>query len=345
MQLPYSPQESALLLAAAIASLLGTYAYRRFALRHSVIAEINFRSLHARTVPRGGGVVFAIVFLIATLAAWRLGWMPTWLVLVVGIGGASAGCVGFVDDLRGIPAARKLAAQVALAAWGGAVVLGFLDLPGFRQLALPLQVACFALGLFVSVWFMNMYNFIDGADGMAIGGAVYICVAAIVVLGFRGGERELGYAFALLAACCLGFLPFNLPPASIFMGDAGSIFLGYCLGGLLFISLLRDQLSAWSCIAILGYYIGDTTTTGLYRLMFVKRWYGAHRSHAYQNLARVLGSHAKITYGIALYNVFWALPLAIWSAVVPGMGPVAAALALVPAVLWTMRFGPRFSRD
>ena len=166
-----------------------------------------------------------------------------------------------------------------------------------------------------------------------------------VSLAISGGEEYFIFVFALLAASCLGFLVFNHPPASIFMGDSGSIFLGYCLGTLLLSTVILEQMSLWSWIAILGYFIGDTTTTGLFRLFCVKKWYGVHRSHAYQNLARICNSHAKVTYGVMLYHMLWSLPLAIWSALVPAMAPLAAALSLGPAIAWTFRFGPRLSSD
>ena len=333
----------ALLAAAAIASFFGTYAYRSFALRHSVVAAVNFRSLHSRKVPRGGGIVIAGIFSIAILAAWKLDAVPNWLIISVGAGGAGASLVGLADDIYEIPAPRKLFAQISLALWAFATAFEPVYAPLFGTTGAAMQLALAAGCLFVSVWFINMYNFIDGIDGMAVGGVVYICLAAIAALSIDGGDHYLGYAFALLAASSLGFLPFNLPPASIFMGDAGSIFLGYCLASLAMASVALGQMSIWTWIAILGYFVSDTTVTGVYRLLFVKRWYGVHRSHAYQNLARILDNHAKVTYGVALYNATWALPLALWSAMHREAGPIAAALAVGPATLWALRFGPRFS--
>ena len=345
VQLPYSSLELGMLLVVAFASFFGTYSYRRFALRHAVIAKVSFRSLHARAVPRGGGIALAGAFLIGALAIWKFDGMPTWLMLSIGLGGAAAAAIGFIDDAYEISAIDKLLAQVCLAFGNFAICFESLYVPYFGAFGDALPIVLTLVCLFTSVWFINMYNFIDGADGMAAGGAVYICIAAIAVLTLNGGDRNISYAFALLAASGLGFLPFNLPPASVFMGDAGSIFLGYCLGSLLLVTAVQGQISVWTWIAILGYFIGDTTTTGAYRLLFVKKWYGVHRSHAYQNLARILDSHAKVSYGIALYHALWALPLAVWSAVDPSKGPLAASLSLGPAVLWTLRFGPRLSSD
>ena len=326
-------------------SLLGTYVYRKFAIRREIIAKITFRSLHERIVPRGGGLAFACVFSISVVAIWAFGGLPTWLMLCLGLGGAAATLVGFTDDVRDIPATWKLVAQLCLAAWVVAIFFALLEAPAVNDYTGTLLFALTLTSVFISVWFINLYNFIDGIDGMAISGAVFICIAAIVVLAISGGDAYFIFVFALLAASCLGFLFFNLPPASIFMGDAGSIFLGYSLGTLLLGTVVLEQISIWTWIAILGYFIGDTTTTGLFRLFRVKKWYGVHRSHAYQNLARICNSHAKVTYGVTLYHMLWALPLAIWSALVPAMAVLPAMLSLAPAVAWTFRFGPRLSSD
>jgi Fuc2NAc and GlcNAc transferase len=335
--------KASLLVVGLLGSLLGAWAYRSFALRHAIVADVNFRSLHKKAIPRGAGLAFAVVFSALILAAGVLGFLTEWVVLLFGIGGILAGAVGLADDVFGIPAVRKLFAQICLALWAlitcwDAPYAANLE-PGLAAFSVLLAGTC----LFVSVWFINMYNFIDGADGMAIGGAFYISLSGIAALTVSGADSPLIYVFALLAACSLGFMPLNLPPAKVFMGDAGSIFLGYSIGSLLLITTLQGLISVWTWISILGYFLADTTTTGVYRLLFVRKWYGVHRSHAYQNLVRILDSHAKVTYGVALYNLLWALPLTVWSVMNPEAGPAAALLSVAPAVAWTVRFGPRLS--
>lgn len=345
IQFHFSLVQVAILGLVFILAFLSTFCYRRFALQHGIIAKVNFRSLHERLVPRGGGLAFSCVFSLAILAMGRFGDLSAWLALAFGAGGIAATIVGFVDDVIEVPAIKKLFAQSCLALW--VVVIFYQPLYASHVSSLNWIWFCVAmLGLlFISVWFINLYNFIDGVDGLAISGSVYICVSAIAVLLLTGGDESFILIFAILAAASLGFWFFNHPPASVFMGDAGSIFLGYCFGALLLATVFSGQLSIWTWITILGYFIGDTTTTSLYRLLYVKKWYGVHRSHAYQNLARIHGSHAKVTYGVGLYNILWVFPLVIWSALVPAYAPFAAVLALVPAVLWTVRFGPWLSPE
>ena len=328
-------------------TVAGVAYYRNVAMSRGIIAKINFRTLHERTVPRGGGIVFAAVVSAAVIAAWLAGQLPGRLMLAFGIGGAAAGAIGFVDDIHEIRALPKLVAQLCLALWLFAILYRPLYAP-FLQAGFGLASAMIValLLLFISVWLINVYNFIDGIDGLAISGAVFICCAVMIVLAISRGDERLLFIAALLAASSIGFLFFNLPPASIFMGDAGSIFLGYCFGAMLLITVLSGQISAWTWLTILGYFVGDTTTTSLARVVLVGRnWYGVHRSHAYQNLARIYKSHARVTYGVVAYNVLWALPLAVWSVTMPQWAPVAAGLSLAPAVIWTLKFGPTLSSN
>ena len=100
---------------------------------------------------------------------------------------------------------------------------------------------------------------------------------------------------------------FNWPPASIFMGDSGSIFLGY-LFGLYSITIIKDEISLWTWLVIFGYFFADTTVTQIARIILVKNFLKPHRSHAYQNLARITGSHLKVTGWVTFYHIFGCCP-------------------------------------
>lgn len=337
------PAQIALFLSAIVLSLVGTLLYRKYALKRGIRASVNFRSLHKEEVPRGGGIVFAAVFAIASVAACAAGALTTHLTLLLAVGGTAGALFGFIDDILEVRASIKILAHGCLAAWGVAVLSQTAQFATEVEFNSPTLVVVLASLFFVFVWFINLYNFIDGIDGMAITGCLYICIASILILAVTGGDSKTVFALMLLGACSVGFLIFNLPPARIFMGDAGSIFLGYTIAGLFVFTVISRQMTVWTWLAILSYFIGDTSVTGAYRLMRVRKWYGAHRSHAYQNLARIYKSHALVTYGVNLYNYLWALPLALWSALVPENAPIAAMLALAPTVAWAFRFGPRLS--
>jgi len=198
--------------------------------------------------------------------------------------------------------------------------------------------------MFFMVWIMNAYNFIDGIDGMAASGAIFISLTLAIVLFVTNGSIEVIYIFILLAIAVSGFMFFNWPPATIFMGDAGSVFLGYIFGSLLLFTVLNNDISVWSWLTIFGYFFADTSVTQIMRIILVRKlFFIPHRSHAYQNLARITNSHLKVTGGVTLYNLLWIFPLTLWSALQPGMGFIAAILAIAPALVIAFKYGPVLS--
>ncbi len=337
-----SPWPLILLATAFVSTVTGTRAYRTFATQRGIVAIPNFRSLHERPIPRGGGLVLSLVCLVAIAAACARGSVSANLALVLLGGGSVATMVGFVDDTRQLKPRWKLLTQGLLAGWILVVFHGqpLFDLPGTPAFV---GVALSWLGL---VWLMNICNFVDGIDAMAATAAVFVSAALLVVhvVASNAASVELDVGFALvcglIVACCSGFLVFNWPPASIFMGESGSMFLGLVFGALVANTIVDHQMSLWTWLIIFGYLAGDTTTTTVVRIFVTSKWYGEHRSHAYQNLARIWGNHLTVVLGVSLYHVAWLLPLAIWSALMPANAPFAALLALLPVVLWTLRHGP-----
>jgi Fuc2NAc and GlcNAc transferase len=330
----------ALMLGTLVASALGTWIYGIAASRALIVARPGFRSLHTRPTPRGAGLVIALVWLGATVIGWAdtsatAAFSATFL-----LGGLAATSVGFIDDTAGLRPPVKLAAQAALALLVVALTAGRAPL----DLGAPLAfvVAANVLGL---IWLMNAYNFMDGVDGMAASGAVFLCVGAglaMVVGASRSGtfDPAVFRTLGLLGASCAGFLAFNLPPAKVFMGDAGSLFLGYAFGALVAVTTLSGAIGIWTWLILFAYFGGDTTTTTILRIFVARPWYGQHRSHAYQNLARERNSHRSVVVGVAAYHVVWVLPLAVSSVIVPSLAPLFAGAALAPVVVWTVIFGP-----
>jgi Fuc2NAc and GlcNAc transferase len=332
---------STVLLATAFGSTLtATRWYEGFATRCGIVAHPNFRTLHEKPTPRGGGIVFALICLCTVGILALRGIIAPELGLALLAGGAGATAVGFLDDVRNLSAATKLAAQGVLAI---AALLSADFRPLFHVAGVPLPVEL-VLSWFALVWLMNVYNFIDGIDGMAASNAIFLSAAAILVLALGAGpDLAIPLLFAVIAASTLAFLIRNRPPARVFMGDSGSLFLGYVFGVLIARTVTNGQITIWVWLIVLGYLLGDTTTTTLVRIFIVKRWYGAHRSHAYQNLARIWRSHSRVVLLVVIFNVSWLLPLAVLATLVPPTAPLAAALALLPVVLLTLRYGPRES--
>jgi Fuc2NAc and GlcNAc transferase len=193
------------------------------------------------------------------------------------------------------------------------------------------------LALVGSAWMINLYNFMDGIDGLA--GLEAVCASGL------GGLLMVWVGFGGLAACAFaltgasaGFLVWNWPPARIFMGDVGSGFLGFVFGVLVIASVRERPWLLWPWLILLSVFIVDSTLTLMRRLITGARWYEAHCSHAYQHAARRWGSHSKVTLTIAAINAAWLFPLA-WAACVwPAAGPVFAVIAMAPLVYTAFRY-------
>jgi Fuc2NAc and GlcNAc transferase len=312
-------------------TLLGTAWWRSVALKHGIVAVPNERTLHAGAVPRGGGIVVAIIWLAFVLVHFVEGRVENGDFLALFVGGGAMALLGVIDDVVDLRARTKFVVQVIAVAWGLwwiggmpsiALSTGVVDLGALGTL----------LGIVALLWGISLYNFMDGIDGMAGSGAMFIALTMGAFLSLAGQEAFGALCF-LLAAACGGFVWFNWPPARLFMGDAGSGFLGYVFGILMLTTVRESPALLWVWLITMGYFITDTTTTLLLRMRYVQKFYGTHRFHAYQSLARRTGSHARVTGGVLLVKLCWLLPLAIAAYRMPTLGPWLFAVAVVPLVV------------
>lgn len=320
-----------------LASLGAVWFWRWFARRLGVLDIPNERSSHQVQVPRSGGVAFACVFLLAAAE-----WMPAdaalagWLSFL--LPAALLALTGLVDDLRGLGIVTRLVLQALT------LVLALYVLPEVPELVLPGGMALggklFLVLLFVFwLWFINLYNFMDGLDALAACEAIFGALA-LALLAVSAGEWGLCRLALLLALCVSGFLPFNLPRASIFMGDAGSNFLGYVLLALCIAGMASGVLNAWTVLILFGVFIVDASFTLLRRMLGGELWYHGHRSHAYQRAADLLASHGKVVLATATINVCWLLPLAWLSVRFAEAGLLLVLVAWAPLLWLSVRLAP-----
>jgi len=319
--------------------LAATFIYRKIALRIGILANPNLRTLHKNSIPNGGGIVFSLVFIICIFILFLLGQLSENIFKIFFYGAFVATLFGFLDDLKDISASKKMLVQILLSGWtlfclDGGVLFGFEKIPSIISLA---------LSMFFLVWMINAYNFMDGIDGMAISGATFVSGLMALSLQLTNGSPELILILLILMSCTSALMVFNWPPATIFMGDAGSIFLGYIFGAIILISIINDDVSIWTWLVIFGYFFADTSMTQILRLILVKKWYKAHRSHAYQNLARITDSHFKVTMSVTTYHLVWISPLTFWSVLQPEMAIIPAILAVTPGLFFTYKYGPTLS--
>lgn len=310
---------------------------RRYALARNVLDMPNARSSHQRPTPRGGGIAFVISFLVGLGALWLWGGVADRVAVALAGAGAWIALVGFLDDHGHIQARWRLLAHFAGAAW----ILAWLG--GAPPLALGADaVQLGAVGIVLAalylVWLLNLYNFMDGIDGIASVEAICVTVgaAALYVL---VGQPGLAGTSLVLGAAVAGFLVWNFPPARIFMGDGGSGFLGIILGALSLQAGWDAPVLFWGWLILLGVFVVDATTTLLRRLLRGEKVYEAHRTHAYQYASRRWKSHKVVTLSVLVINIFWLLPLAMAVAVQWLPGWLGALVAYAPLVALALTLG------
>lgn len=322
--------------AAIIVALLGTAALRRYALARQVIDIPNARSSHTTPTPRGGGVAIVLVFLLALPLLAKQGLISTDELIGFLGSGFLVALLGFIDDHRHIPARWRLLGHFAAGCWGAFWLNGLSSLE-LGSLYLAAGIMTQAVAVFYLVWLLNLYNFMDGIDGIA--GAEAICVTlGGVLLYILTGHMDAAWLPGLLCCAVLGFLFWNMPPARIFMGDAGSGFLGITLGLMSIQAGWFKSELLWAWLILLGVFIVDATWTLLRRLFRGDKVYEAHRSHAYQWASRHFTSHKVVTLSVIVINVLWLLPCALLVTLEYITGFWGLVIAYAPLLVLAIRF-------
>ncbi|MBV4454525.1 MULTISPECIES: MraY family glycosyltransferase [Pseudomonas] len=313
-----------------------TAGMRRYALAKSIIDVPNARSSHSIPTPRGGGVSIVLTYLLMLILFGIAKLVPLSGVIALGGAGAVVALIGFMDDHGHIAARWRLLGHFIAAIWA-LTWLGGLPPVNFFGVAVDLQwVGHLAAALYL-VWMLNLYNFMDGIDGIASVEAISVCLGACLLYWLTGFENLI-WPPLLLAAAVTGFLVWNFPPARIFMGDAGSGFLGVILAGLSIQAAWASSQLFWSWLILLGVFVVDATFTLIRRLLRGDKVYEAHRSHAYQFASRRYGRHLPVTLAVASINVFWLLPMSLCVVYLGLDGAMGLVLAYLPLVVLAVKF-------
>ncbi|MDH1657961.1 glycosyltransferase family 4 protein [Pseudomonas mosselii] len=325
-----------LILTALISSFLLTALLRRYALARSIIDIPNARSSHSVPTPRGGGVAIVLAFLSALAMAGVLQASISNEMIALGGAGALIAIIGFMDDHGHIAARWRLLGHFIAAVWALCWLHGFPTVQAFG-VTVEMGWVGTVLAAFYLVWLLNLYNFMDGIDGIASIEAVCVCLGACLLY-WLGGFEQLMLVPLLLSAAVLGFLWWNFPPARIFMGDAGSGFLGIALGVLSLQAAWTSSQLFWCWLILLGIFIVDASFTLIRRLARGDKVYEAHRSHAYQFASRQYGKHLPVTLAVGAINLFWLLPIALCVMLLGLDGALGVLIAYVPLVALAVRY-------
>ncbi|OGT40959.1 MAG: hypothetical protein A3F13_01570 [Gammaproteobacteria bacterium RIFCSPHIGHO2_12_FULL_40_19] len=290
-----------------ILSLLFTYLIRIVSLKKNIVDIPNHRSSHQVSTPRGGGLAFVFLFYAALFLLFQQRFIQHPILLSL-LGGIPIACVGYCDDLFGVKAKWRGLIHMLSAIWALAW-LGGVPLITIGAVSFHAPILFFMVATFITVWFVNLYNFMDGIDGLAGMEAVFVSSIAGCIL-LYGGVYSIAFICLALSVAVAGFLVFNWPPAKIFMGDVGSGFLGFIFADLMWITHHQHQLPFSMWIILLSVFIVDASCTLIYRIIQKKKWHLAHREHAYQRLIQAGFSHKKITLTVLGINFLICFPAA-----------------------------------
>lgn len=318
-----------------LASATLTGLFRWVAQRLRLLAVPVSRSAHSKPVPVGGGVSIVALILSVVVYCYFTDQIPAneFAALMAGL---VIACIGIVDDIKQLDVRWRIPAQFLASAY---VVYRLGNVPAidFGFFSFPESIVLNVLAIFALVWLLNLYNFMDGIDGIAATELIAVNLVSLLIV--INSDAVLTLLSASFAAAAGGFLLWNWAPAKIFMGDVGSSFIGFVLGVMALLSMLHGSMTVWTWVLLLGVFIVDATVTLIVRYRSKQRWYEGHASHAYQNAARHYKSHVKVTITVVLINLFWLGPLAWLSIQYPEMGLVITFIGLLPLLFLAKHFG------
>ncbi len=303
----------------------------RFAHRKSMMDVPNARSSHKTPTPRGGGAAIVAIYIFGLLAVYIKHVITDPMFLALFIGGGVIAWIGWVDDKRGVAIRWRFSVQLFSAVFALILLQTVPELP-FKDEFPWLSYVSYFVALLAIVWSTNLFNFMDGINGLAGLEALFVSIAASCIL-YASGETMHSASLLVLSASLLGFLIFNFPTAKIFMGDVGSSFLGFTLVVYAIGTSSEDIISPWSWVILYGYFIVDSTVTLITRMLTGQPWLQAHNLHAYQKWARKLKSHSKVTLFILFINIIWLFPMAWLATEYYSYSFIITVIALLPLIV------------
>ena len=276
-----------------ILSFLLTYYIKNYYIKNALLDEVNERSSHTIPTPHGGGIAIAIIWFLGLGYLFYRGEIDVSLfyALLVGL---IISLVSFFDDLYELSAKLRIFIQSIVAILGIAMI-GGLDSLNFGLFVIENQIVTNIFAFFLIVWFINLYNFLDGINGYAGAEAVFLSIAGFLLFG--------GDHFLVLAVAVLGFLYWNWNKAKIFMGDVGSTLLGYNVAIFTLYYGNQESINLWIWIILFGLFWFDATLTLFRRKLNKEKLSQAHKKHAYQRLTQSGFSHFHVSSLSILLNV------------------------------------------
>ena len=309
----------AILLAFCVSTLL-LICFARLAPRWGFVDQPNARSAHRSPTPVGAGICFALAALLALFVPGVFPAETHSLLLILQSCGLVVAVVGLIDDRFKLPVGVRLLVYLT------ASIIAVITLLEAAPLLL-VGLAILALG-----WTINLVNFMDGVDGFVGTQALCVCLSMAVISLFIPEVPGITHFTLVLAAALLPFIWRNWPPASLFMGDSGAVFLGFYLGCLGLYAAGQDNRLGAVWLIVMMPFIVDATCTLMIRLLQGKSLAEAHSEHGYQRLLRGTRSPLAVNCGLLVLHALWQFPLALWAVFGPYSQIFAVIFSTIPSL-------------
>ena len=313
--------------------------YIKVATKNKIVALGNKKNLHSGVIPRGAGVIFGSVYIILITLVYFQNNISVENFLPIIIGSVLSLILGFWDDVKDLGVLIKLFGQFFIITIVAYLIYGFSNFDQYNVLDYILYVI-FILSF---MWMFNAYNFLDGSDGH-LGTVSSMQCLLFGFSAYINDQLDLIWPIFFLFFVIIVFLKLNWEPASVFMGDAGSLFIGINIIIFILISLKFSILTPISIFIILSYFLVDTFGTLILRLLLNKSWRLRHTSHPYQNFARIF-SHQKISILVVIFHLLYLLPLVTLAIYYPKYEIIFLFFSIFPMLIFLIKYGPLFSSD
>lgn len=276
-----------------IFSFVSTFYIKNYAVKKSLVAEVNERSSHTVPTPHGGGIAISVTWFIGLIYLYFTNQIESTLFFTL-LMGFVISIVGFFDDIYDLSPKIRLFVQSSVAIMS-IFIIGGLDSITFGIFSIENQLITNLFAFLLIVWFINLTNFIDGINGYVGSEFVFLSISGLILFG--------GAHFGILAVSVLGFLYWNWNKAKIFMGDGGSTLLGYNIAIFTLYYTNQESTNLWIWITLFGVFWFDATLTLIRRKLNGEKLSQAHKKHAYQRLIQSGWSHYKVTNWSILINI------------------------------------------
>ena len=270
-----------------------TYYIKNYYIKNAIYDEVNERSSHTIPTPHGGGIAIAITWFSGLSYLYFIDKIEASLFYALMVG-LIISVISFFDDIYELSAKFRMIVQ-SIVAISGIIIMGGFESLDLMFFTIENQIITNLFAFLLIIWFINLYNFLDGINGYAGAEAVFLSLAGLV---FFGGNH-----FLILLVSVLGFLYWNWNKAKIFMGDVGSTLLGYNVAIFTLYYANQESSNLWVWIILFGLFWFDATLTLLRRKLNNEKLSKAHKKHVYQRLTQSGFSHLKVSSLSILLNI------------------------------------------